>query len=204
MSDTSFIRDRMQGGANGSSPQLCDSAATRSRFDCLITCPSKEERAMAKAYAGCARLQRQTSRSLRRISEPSMPTAKASSRIRPRRPSGIARRRNTVIPWDRRRTGQPHSTGWAYPRTPWKGTCTKLAAEQGLAKAVSNLAEMSGALTEEERKDAERRVARFHPKEHKEWDPNFSGNRGNRASTNVRRAGQARAFGAAARAAGGY
>jgi hypothetical protein len=81
---------------------------------------------------------------------------------------------------------------------------TKLAAEQGFPKAISNLSEMSGALTEEERKQAEKQVARFHPKKNEGPDPNFSGNRGNRASTNVRRAGQARGFGAAARASGGY
>ncbi|HEX9814196.1 MAG TPA: tetratricopeptide repeat protein [Myxococcota bacterium] len=69
---------------------------------------------------------------------------------------------------------------------------TKLAAEQGFPKAVSNLSEMSAALTEEELKQAEKRVARFHPKENEGPDPNFSGNRSNRASTSARRAGNVR------------
>jgi TPR repeat protein len=70
---------------------------------------------------------------------------------------------------------------------------TKLAAEQGFPKAIFNLAEMSGALTEEERKQAEKRVARFHPKENEGPDPNFTtNNRGNRASSSARRAGNVR------------
>jgi TPR repeat protein len=73
-------------------------------------------------------------------------------------------------------------------------TWTKLAAEQGFPKAISNLSEMSGALTEEEREQAEKRVARFHPKKNEGPDPNFSGNRRTRAGSNARRAGAARAF----------
>jgi TPR repeat protein len=74
---------------------------------------------------------------------------------------------------------------------------TKLAAEQGFAKAISNLSEMSGGLTEEERKQADKRVARFHPKEGEGDDPNFSRNRSNRASSSPRRIGggtRARSF----------
>jgi TPR repeat protein len=75
---------------------------------------------------------------------------------------------------------------------------TKLAAEQGFPKAISNLSEMSGELTEEERKQAEKRVARYHPKENQGSDPNFTtNNRGMRASTSARRVG-----GAASRAGG--
>jgi TPR repeat protein len=70
---------------------------------------------------------------------------------------------------------------------------TKLAAEQGFPKAVSNLSEMSGALTDEERKQAEKRVARYHPKENQGPDSNFTtNNRGMRASSSARRAGNAR------------
>jgi hypothetical protein len=82
---------------------------------------------------------------------------------------------------------------------------TKLAAEQSFPKAVSNLSEMSGALTEEELKQAEKRVARYHPKENEGPDPNFAtNNRRSRPTNQVRRAGQARSFGTAARAAGGF
>jgi TPR repeat protein len=73
-------------------------------------------------------------------------------------------------------------------------TWTRLAAEQGFPRAISNLSEMSGALTEEEQKQAEKRVARFRPKENEGNDPNFSGNRKTGTSTNVRRGGTARAF----------
>lgn len=68
---------------------------------------------------------------------------------------------------------------------------TKLAAEQGVSKAVSNLSEMSDALTEEERGRADKRVARFQPKENKGGDSDFASSRGNkrrRASFNSRRA----------------
>jgi len=41
----------------------------------------------------------------------------------------------------------------------------RLAAEQGFTRAISNLSEMSGALSEEERKRADEQVARFSPKE---------------------------------------
>lgn len=75
---------------------------------------------------------------------------------------------------------------------------TKLAAEQGLSKAIANLSEMSGALTEEQRKQAEKQLARFHPKKNEGDDPNFSGNRKTRASTSARRAGGVRVGG------GGY
>jgi TPR repeat protein len=75
-------------------------------------------------------------------------------------------------------------------------TWTKLAAEQGFAKAISNLSEMSDALTEEERKRAEKQVARFHPKENDGSDPDFSGNRRTRGSTSARRAGGVRTSGA--------
>jgi len=75
-------------------------------------------------------------------------------------------------------------------------TWTKLAAEQGFPKAISNLSEMSDALTEEERKRAEKQVARFHPKENDGRDPDFSGNRGTRGSTSARRAGGVRRSGA--------
>ena len=82
---------------------------------------------------------------------------------------------------------------------------TQLAAEQGFPKAISNLSEMSGALTEAELKQAEKRVARFHPKENQGPDPNFAtNNRRSRPTNHVRRAGQARAFGSAARAAAGF
>jgi TPR repeat protein len=64
---------------------------------------------------------------------------------------------------------------------------TKLAAEQGLSKATSNLSEMSSALTEEERKQAETQAARFHPKKNEAPGPNFSSNRPTRASTDARR-----------------
>ena len=72
---------------------------------------------------------------------------------------------------------------------------TKLAAEQGFPKAISNLSEMSGALTEEERKRAEKQVARFHPKENDGSDLDFSGNRKTRGSTSARRAGGVRRSG---------
>ena len=55
---------------------------------------------------------------------------------------------------------------------------TKLAAEQGVPKAVSNLSEMSGALTEDEREQADKRVARFEPKENEAGGPDFANNRG--------------------------
>jgi hypothetical protein len=83
-------------------------------------------------------------------------------------------------------------------------TWTKLAAEQGFPKAISNLSEMSGALTEEERKRAEKQVARFRPKENDGNDPNFSGNRKTRTASHARRAGSARAFRNTARAAAGH
>jgi TPR repeat protein len=66
---------------------------------------------------------------------------------------------------------------------------TRLAAEQGFPKAISNLPEMSGALTDEERKRAEKQVARFHPKGNDEKSPNYSRNRGNRATTRYPRTG---------------
>jgi TPR repeat protein len=69
---------------------------------------------------------------------------------------------------------------------------TKLAAEQGFPKAIANLSEMSDALTEDEREQAEKRVARFEPKKNEGPHPNFSGNRRNRASTDTRRAGGGR------------
>jgi TPR repeat protein len=79
---------------------------------------------------------------------------------------------------------------------------TRLAAEQGFPKAISNLSEMSDALTEDELKQAERRVARFHPKKNEGGESDFSDSRENRAFTSVRKAGhlrgQARAFGTAA------
>ena len=46
---------------------------------------------------------------------------------------------------------------------------TKLAAEQSFPKAISNLSEMSGALTEEEREQAEKRVARSSRRPHQRW-----------------------------------
>jgi TPR repeat protein len=54
---------------------------------------------------------------------------------------------------------------------------TKLAADQGFPKAISNLSEMSAALTDEDRKQADKRVARFRPKENEGTQPNFAGNR---------------------------
>ncbi|MCH8082659.1 MAG: sel1 repeat family protein [Myxococcales bacterium] len=57
---------------------------------------------------------------------------------------------------------------------------TKLAAKQGVLKAVSNLFEMTDALTEDERGRADKRVARFQPKENKGGDSDFASNRGNK------------------------
>ncbi len=71
---------------------------------------------------------------------------------------------------------------------------TRLAAEEGFSKAISNLPEMSGALTDEERKRAEKQVSRFKPKENDEKSPNYSKNRGNRATTNIRKTGAGRGF----------
>ena len=69
---------------------------------------------------------------------------------------------------------------------------TKLAAEQGFPKAISNLSEMSGVLTEEELKQAKKQVARYHPKENQGPDPNFTtNNRRMRASTSARRPARA-------------
>jgi TPR repeat protein len=58
---------------------------------------------------------------------------------------------------------------------------TKLAADQGFSKAISNLSEMSDALTEEEREQAEKRMARFHPKENEGGYPDYSNDLGDRA-----------------------
>ncbi len=84
---------------------------------------------------------------------------------------------------------------------------TKLAAEQDFPKAIANLSEMSGALTEDERERADKRVARFEPKEDEGRDPTFASNRENqrsRTSSHFRRGGQARAFRSMAGAAAGY
>lgn len=59
---------------------------------------------------------------------------------------------------------------------------TKLAAKQGFAKAVSNLPEMSDALTEGQRMQAERRIFRFRPKKNRESDLDFDPVRLNRQS----------------------
>jgi len=83
--------------------------------------------------------------------------------------------------------------GMGVPADPAEGyVWTKLAADQGFSKAISNLDEMSAALTDDERKQADRRVARFHPKENEARQPDFSDNRGNRASSSARRTGNAR------------
>ena len=64
--------------------------------------------------------------------------------------------------------------GVGVPANPVEGyVWTKLAAKQGFAKAVSNLPEMFDALTEGQRMQAERRVARFRPKGKGGSDPAF-------------------------------
>jgi TPR repeat protein len=60
---------------------------------------------------------------------------------------------------------------------------TKLAADQGFPKAISNLSEMSAALTDEDRKRADKRVARFQPKENEGTQPNFAGKRPTRPTS---------------------
>jgi TPR repeat protein len=60
---------------------------------------------------------------------------------------------------------------------------TKLAADQGFAKAISNLSEMSAALTNEDRKQADKRVARFQPKGNEGVQPNFAGKRSTRPTS---------------------
>ena len=154
---------------------------------------------------------------MREAAEAELPVAQAYLGTLYANGEGVEQEPSTAAEWYRRAAEYGNPLGQAalgaalfygvgVPADPVEGyVWTQLAAEQGFPKAIANLSEMSDALTEPEQKQAEKQVARFHPKENAGPDPNFAtNNRRSRATNHVRRAGQARAFGNAARAAAGF
>ena len=143
---------------------------------------------------------------MREAAEAELPVAQAYLGTLYANGEGVEKNLTTAAEWYRKAAEYGNSLGQAalgaavfyglgVPADTVEGYAwTRLAAEQGFPKAISNLPEMSGALTDEERKRAEKQVARFKPKENDEKSPNYSRNRGNRATTNIRKTGAGRGF----------
>ncbi len=143
---------------------------------------------------------------MREAAEAELPVAQAYLGTLYANGEGVEKNLTTAAEWYRKAAEYGNSLGQAalgaavfyglgVPADTAEGYAwTRLAAEQGFPKAISNLPEMSGALTDEERKRAEKQVARFKPKENDEKSPNYSRNRGNRATTNIRKTGAGRGF----------
>jgi TPR repeat protein len=138
---------------------------------------------------------------MREAAEAELPVAQAYLGTLYANGEGVEQEPSTAAEWYRRAAEYGNPLGQAalgaalfygvgVPADPVEGYMwTQLAAEQGFPKAISNLSEMSGALTEAERKQSEKQVARFHPKENAGSDPNFAtNNRRSRPTNHVRAA----------------
>ncbi|MBW2577264.1 MAG: sel1 repeat family protein [Deltaproteobacteria bacterium] len=135
---------------------------------------------------------------IREAAEAELPIAQAYLGILYANGEGVEKDLTTAAEWYRRAAEYGNSLGqtafgvatfhgMGVPADPMEGySWTKLAADQGYPRAIANLSEMSNELTKKEREQAEKRAARFHPKENEGSDPDFPGNREYRPFTNVR------------------
>ncbi|MBW1845127.1 MAG: sel1 repeat family protein, partial [Deltaproteobacteria bacterium] len=126
---------------------------------------------------------------IREAAEAELPIAQAYLGILYANGEGVEKDLTTAAEWYRRAAEYGNSLGqtafgvatfhgMGVPADPMEGySWTKLAADQGYTRAIADLSEMSDELTKKEREQAEKRAARFHPKENEGGDPDFPGNR---------------------------